>query len=257
MKLHFTSGYHPEGDGKTERGNQTLEQYLRVYCNYQHDNWHSLLPIAEFCYNNTPSSTTGVSPFFANKGYNPAITVHSNYELTSLKAQDFVTDLQELHDQLRITIRESQDRIQQFADKNQIPPPEFKIRDKAFVKAKFFRTIRPSKKLSEKYLGPYDIISQVGPLSWTLRLPDSMRAVHPVFHVSMLEPSTPNTIPNRVQPPPPPITVDEECYGLVANTVGSEIDSENSKRTWPQLMCCALITPSVLICRKQKWKDRG
>ena len=138
MKLHFTSGYHPEGDGQTERVNQTLEQYLRIYCNYQHDNWHSLLPIAEFCYNNTPSSTTGVSPFFANKGYNPAFTVHSEYELTSLKAQEFVTDLQELHDQLRITIQESQGRIQQFADKNRIPPPEFKVGDKAFVKAKFF-----------------------------------------------------------------------------------------------------------------------
>src|ERR1700723_632645 len=35
MKLHFTSGYHPEGDGQTAHTNQTLEQYLRIYCNYQ------------------------------------------------------------------------------------------------------------------------------------------------------------------------------------------------------------------------------
>ena len=55
MKLHFTSGYHPEGDGQTECTNQTLEQYLQVYCNYQQDNWSSLLPLAEFAYNNTPS----------------------------------------------------------------------------------------------------------------------------------------------------------------------------------------------------------
>src|SRR5271169_797916 len=135
MKLHFTSGYHPEGDRQTERTNQTLEQYLRIFCNYQQDNWCSLLPIAEFCYNNTPSSTTGVSPFFANKGFNPAFTVHSEYELTSLKAQEYVTNLQELHDQLRVTILESQERIQFFADKNRIPPPEFKLGDKVFVKA--------------------------------------------------------------------------------------------------------------------------
>ena len=38
MWLHFTSGYHPEGDGQTKYTNQTLEQYLRVYCNYQQDN---------------------------------------------------------------------------------------------------------------------------------------------------------------------------------------------------------------------------
>ena len=36
MKLHFTSGYHPEGDGQTEQVNQTLEQYLRIYCNFVH-----------------------------------------------------------------------------------------------------------------------------------------------------------------------------------------------------------------------------
>ena len=47
MKLHFTLGYHPEGDGQTEHANQTLEQYLRVYCNYQQSNWSDLLPLAE------------------------------------------------------------------------------------------------------------------------------------------------------------------------------------------------------------------
>jgi hypothetical protein len=93
MKLHFTSGYHPEGDGQIEHVNQTLEQYLQIYCNFQQDNWHTLLPIAEFCYNNTPSSTTEVSPFFANKGYNPSFTVHSEYELASLKAPELVTNL--------------------------------------------------------------------------------------------------------------------------------------------------------------------
>jgi len=60
MRLHFTSGYHPEANGQAERTNQTLEQYLRVYCNYQQDNWSELLPLAEFAYNNAPSSTTGV-----------------------------------------------------------------------------------------------------------------------------------------------------------------------------------------------------
>ena len=76
MKLHFTSGYHLEGDGQTEHTNQTLEQYLRVYCNYQQDNWSSLLPLAEFAYNNAPSATTGISPFFANKGYHPNLAIH-------------------------------------------------------------------------------------------------------------------------------------------------------------------------------------
>ena len=65
MKIHFTSGYHPEGDGQTERLNQTLEQYLHIFCNYQQDNWSEILPLAEFTYNNSPSATTSVTPFFA------------------------------------------------------------------------------------------------------------------------------------------------------------------------------------------------
>ena len=39
MRLHFTSGYHPEANGQTERTNQTLEHYLRTYCNYQQSDW--------------------------------------------------------------------------------------------------------------------------------------------------------------------------------------------------------------------------
>ena len=77
MTLHFTSGYHPEGDGQTKRTNQTLEQYIRVYSNYQQDNWSELLPLVEFTYNNPPSATTGISPFFVNKGYHLNLMVHS------------------------------------------------------------------------------------------------------------------------------------------------------------------------------------
>jgi len=83
MQLHFSSGYHSEGDEQTERMNQTLKQYLHVYCNYQQDNWSKLLPLAEFAYNNAPSTTTSVSLFFANKEYHPNITVHPEHDIAS------------------------------------------------------------------------------------------------------------------------------------------------------------------------------
>jgi len=83
MQLHFTSGYYPEGDGQTEHMNQTLKQYLHVYGNHQQDNWSELLSLAEFAYNNTPSTTTGVFLFFTNKGYHPNITVHPKHDITS------------------------------------------------------------------------------------------------------------------------------------------------------------------------------
>jgi hypothetical protein len=224
MRLHFTSGYHPEGDGQTERTNQTLEQYVRMYCNYQQDNWHGLLPLAEFAYNNAPSATTGISPFFANKGYNPNISVHRDLELTSARAKEFVVDLDDLHRELRSQIAEAQKRYQGPADSRRTPAPDFKVGDKVYVKAAHFRTTRPSKKFAEKNLGPYEIIAKVGPLSFTLRLPEHLRAVHPVFHVSQLETATPNTIPNRVQPPPPPIEVDENIEYEISEILDSKLD---------------------------------
>ena len=198
MRLHFTSGYHPEGDGQTKRTNQTLEQYLCVYCNYQQDNWSELLPLAEFAYNNALSTTTGVSPFFANKGYHPNITVHPEHDIASSRAHNFAVDLNELQSTLKAEISAAQQHYQKSADVQYSPAPDFKVGDKVFVKAQFFQTTQPSKKLSKKYLGPYEIISQPGTLSFTLRLSESMRSVHPVFHVSMLEPTTSNTFSERI-----------------------------------------------------------
>ena len=156
MRLHFTSGYHPKADGQTERLNQTLEQYLRVYCNYQQDNWSSLLPLAEFAYNNATNATTGTSPFFTNKGYNPNLAIHPEYELASSRAQDYVSNLDELHQELRRAMTEAQKRYQIPADRKRKESPPFEIGSKAFVKAEFFRTTRPAKKLAEKYLGPFE-----------------------------------------------------------------------------------------------------
>src|SRR6267154_6783693 len=222
--LHFTSRYHPEGDGQTERDNQTLEQYLCMYCNYQQDNWAELLPLAEFAYNNAPSAMTGVSPFFANKGYHPNITIYPNCKSTSTRAEEYIMNLDELHQFLCAEMANAQQRYQGPADAKRLPPPDFKVGDEVFVKAKYFHSTRPSKKLSEKNLGPYPIIAQPGTLSFTLCLPDTMRSVHPVFHFSQLETNTPNIIPNRFQPPPPPIEVDGEPEYEIAEILDSKVD---------------------------------
>jgi hypothetical protein len=224
MKLHFTSGYHPEGDGQTERTNQTLEQYLRVYCNYQQSNWSDLLPLAEFAYNNAPSATTGISPFFANKGYHPGLQVQIEQELVSEAAREFVVDLGQLHEELKRVIAEAQKRYQVSADNRRAAPPDIKIGDQVFVLAKFISTTRPSKKLSEKYLGPYEVIGKPGTHSFLIKLPNHMRAIHPVFHISMLEPSVPNPIPNRVVSPPPPVEIDGSLEFEVEQILDSKLD---------------------------------
>jgi len=108
MQLHFTSGYHPKDDGQTKCTNQTLEQYLYVYCNYQQDNWSELLPFMEFAYNNALSVTTSVSPFFANKEYHPNITVYPKHDIASSRAHNFTIDLDELQSTLKSEISTAQ-----------------------------------------------------------------------------------------------------------------------------------------------------
>ena len=228
MWLHFTSGYHPEGDGQTKCTNQTLKQYLHIYCNYQQDNWSKLLPLVEFAYNNALSATTGVSLFFANKRYHPNITVHPECDIASSQACDFAVDLNELQNTLKAEIFAAQQRYQKSTNARRSPAPDFKVGDKVFVKAQFFRTTWPSKKLSEKYLGPYEIISQPGTLSFTLRLPESMCSVHPVFHVSMLEPTTSNTFSKRIQPAPAPVIIDREPEYEISRIVDSKINHQQA-----------------------------
>jgi transposase InsO family protein len=68
IKVSASTAYHPQSDGQTERVNQELEQYIRIFINEHQDDWDTLLPLAEFTYNNHTHSTTQHTPFFINTG---------------------------------------------------------------------------------------------------------------------------------------------------------------------------------------------
>ena len=84
-----------------------------------------------------------------------------------------MVDLDELHRQLRSHISDAQKRYSASTDKHRTLPPDFKISDKVIVKSDNICTTRPSKKLAEKFLGPFEILALVGSVSFTLRPPDS------------------------------------------------------------------------------------
>ncbi len=223
MELHFTSRYHLEADRQTECANQTLEQYICIYCSYQQDNLDLLLPIAEFAYNNAPNASTGISPFFANKGYHLNITVHPERDIASARARDFVVNLDELHQFLRNEITQAvllQDPSRQAPES----APPFKVGDKVFLSSKHIKTTCPTAKFAEKFLGPFEVIAQPGSHSFMLKLLPDLHAIHPVFHVSQLEPVEENTIPNHTQPPPPLVEVDGEEQYEIAQILDSKLD---------------------------------
>ena len=134
-----------------------------------------------------------------------------------------MVDLDELHQQLRSHICDAQKRYSTSADKRQTLPLDFMIGDKVFVKSDNIRTTQLSKKLTEKFLGPFEILAQVGSVSFTLHLPDSMHSIHPIFHVSMLEPSAPNEFLNRTEIPPLPVIIDGETEFEISEIFDSKI----------------------------------
>jgi transposase InsO family protein len=71
IQSSLSTAFHPQTDGETEHVNQELEQYLRIFCNYQQDNWAELLLFAEFAHNIQAHSATGHSPFEIWYGYQP------------------------------------------------------------------------------------------------------------------------------------------------------------------------------------------
>ncbi|ESK83179.1 reverse transcriptase-rnase h-integrase [Moniliophthora roreri MCA 2997] len=69
---------------------------------------------------------------------------------------------------------------------------------------------RLTKKLSEKYLDLYTIIAQPSSNAFTIRLPDYLSGIHPIFHISQLEPFHFSEIPNCTEPPSPLVKIDDE-----------------------------------------------
>ncbi|GJP75156.1 hypothetical protein CLOP_g5639, partial [Closterium sp. NIES-67] len=78
-RLQFSSTYHPQTDGQTERTNQTMEQLIRTNCP-DRNKWEDVLPMLEFSYNNAPSATTNHSPFYLNYGMDPIVPISTNVE---------------------------------------------------------------------------------------------------------------------------------------------------------------------------------
>jgi len=223
VKSNLSTAYHPETDGQTERVNQILEQYLRTYINYQQDDWVSLLPLAEFAYNNTPHTATHVTPFFANKGYHPKLQV-SVESVPSIPAHERATDLKDLHEYLRKQILITQKQYAEATSERRLPIPTFEVGDKVWLDMRNIRTSRPSKKLDHRRAGPFPIIEKISTHAYRLGLPLAYKDIHNVFHVSLLEPHADSKIPHRIVEPPPPVTIVDEQEYEVSRILDSKFD---------------------------------
>ena len=223
IEPRLSTAFHPETDGQTERMNAVMEQYLRAYVNYLQDDWIRYLALAEFATNNQVSETTGVSPFYALHGYDPRWTTELDIRQDNPEehqAQQVAERLDEIHAVVKAEMAYAQARQQEGADRRRIPAPVFHIGDKVWLNAKNLRTRRPSRKLDDKRFGPFRVTRPIGDHAYELQLPDTMR-VHPVFHVSLLDPVRRDGPDGQRRPRPPPVVVD----GEVEHEVDAVLDS--------------------------------
>ena len=212
MKGKMSTSFHPQTDGQTERMNQTIEQYIRMFCNYRQDNWADLLTLAEFSYNNAKQASTKLSPFFANYAFHPTVRPlisppQSSLNLAPPTVEDLVERLKNVHEQLVDVLTSAQNQQAKYYDAKH-KPLYLSVGDKVWLLSTNIRTTRPSKKLDWKRLGPFTITAKIGLQAYRLQLPPSMK-IHPTFHASLLEPYKESTLPLRTQPPPPPIEMDD------------------------------------------------
>jgi hypothetical protein len=188
----LSTSFHLETDRQTKRTNRTLKQYLRMYVNHRQDNWVLLLPIAQLAYNNKVLESTEKTLFFANHGRHPNLFERTLPGLKAEKALANTADMQATYDEMRQKISTAQENSARYANKKRKTAPQLKRGDKVYLLTSNFRTKQPNRSLNHVKVGPFLVLKQNGPVTYTLDLPKDS-CIHPRFHVKQLEPADPTT----------------------------------------------------------------
>jgi hypothetical protein len=208
VKSNASTAYHPQTDGQTERVNQEIEQYLRVFTNFMQDDWSDWLAMAEFSYNDKIHTTTGFTPFYTMLGFHPRKGTEPRMEVPTEAADNFAKRMQLVREEAAASMRVAQDTMKRFYDRKRGEDPGYKPGDEVYLSGKNLTTHRPMKKLDDKRHGPFKVVRKVGALSYELNLPATWK-VHPIFNTVFLKPWIPPVAEHqKAVPPPPPDVVD-------------------------------------------------
>ena len=208
----MSTAYHPQTDGQSERMNQELEQYLRFYVAKQQTDWIDHLPTAEFAHNNRKHSATRFSPFEIIYGRNPTMDCLPGPALSEA-AESYVARIREAQEKATKAMTIARDEMKKYADKHRGKMPTFEIGDKVLLDGRNLTMLTPSRKLTNRNLGPYKIIKKHGTLNYELALPRNLK-IHPVIYAGLLIPYKSKEYPGRTTGvgPNPEIINDEIEY---------------------------------------------
>ena len=166
--------------------NQELEQYLRFFIEHRQKDWPEWLAAAEFAINNKVHTATKVSPFMANYGKELRMGGDIRKKGKVENATEFVQRMKKVQEEAAAALKKTQDEMKRYADRGRRETEEWKKGDRVLLSTKdlVFKE-RPSKKLTERYVGPYAIEEVVLSNAVKLQLPSSMR-IYPVVNVSRI-----------------------------------------------------------------------
>jgi len=212
IRLSSSTAWHPQTDGQTERVNQELDQFLRLFVNERQNDWYDLLPIAEFQHNNHVHSAMQQPPFLLDTGRIPCMGFEPSQAPSGLETvNEFTERMKSAMKEAKSVIRKAQEDMTQYYNQKRTSAPVYKPGDRVHLDASDIKTTRLSPKLSHCRLGPFEIERQVGLLAYHLKLPHRMRQLHPVFNIVKLSAASENPILGRKpQAPPLPIVVNGE-----------------------------------------------
>jgi hypothetical protein len=188
-KLNFSTAYHPQTDGQSERNIQTLEDILRLCVLDFKGSWICYLPLVEFAYNNSFQATIGMAPYetlYGRKCRSPLYWDEVGER--QLLGPELVQETKEKIALIRKRMLTAQSRQKSCADKHR-RELEFAIGDLIYLKVSPMRNVYRfgnKGKPSPRYVGPFQVLKRVSPLAYKIEMPPKLAGVHDVFHVSHL-----------------------------------------------------------------------
>jgi len=141
-----------------------------------------------------------ISPFFANLSYDPSwqfdLSASLPNQAEDQQARSAVKALSEIHDHLRTEMHRAQLCYQETADTHSLPAPDYQVGDLVWLDTRNWKAQQPSAKLDHRWHGQFKIAHKISSNTFRLKLHSSMQ-VHPIFHVSLLEPAAQDLLPGQ------------------------------------------------------------
>ena len=189
IESKLSTVFYPQIDGQTERVNQELEQYLRMFINHRQEQWPDWLGTVEFAYNNKVHSSTKILSFKANYRQDPRIGFEMRRKRKYKGAKKFVTKIREIQEEAKAVLEKAQEEIKKYTDRKRVEVDEYKVGDLVMLSTKDLKyqmTGRRTEKLTERFVGPYKIKKIVLSNAVELELPSIVK-IHLVVNVSRIQ----------------------------------------------------------------------